>query len=677
MEFFQSEYSRMENYFSPGGFLEKAFPGYELRPQQQQMAQHVRQALLKKSKLLVEAGTGVGKSFAYLIPALIHVLEKKEGPVVVSTHTISLQEQLITKDIPALSKIVPFPFKVALVKGRGNYLSLRRLRVAQKKAFTLLGSEDSLQDLHDLGRWSLNTSDGSLSDLDWEVPSHVWELVQSDSGNCMGRSCKDFGRCFYYQARKGINQADILVVNHALFFADLVARKGGAGILPDYSAAILDEAHTLEDAAVDQFGDKFGEGTFQYFFDRILSQGRKEKGLLAQQDFPISRERLSSLRAATEIFFLNLQNRFQQLLAGTGNLSPENRSVRVREKGLVEDNVSEEFKLLSSSLEEESRNLPEEERMEVLALSDRAADYALRVDDWLGQANAGHVHWMEISGKKTPRLNLCSAPVDVSGVLRDSLFEKSFPVILTSATLSTGGTGGHKSICARLGIDKAEFLELQSPFDFQKQAQLYLYASMPDPATRAREFEDASLSRILQSLEKSNGRAFILFTSYQYMQRMAKALEPWCSQRGYPLIVQGQGLPRNKMVQLFREENNPVLLGVDSFWQGVDVQGETLSNVIITRLPFVVPDLPLTQARQEFIEENGGNPFFDYQIPQAILKLKQGVGRLIRSTTDRGTVLILDPRVITKPYGKSFLKALPKFRTFVDGKELDGSSHHS
>lgn len=671
MEFFQSDYSQVDSFFQKDGFLEKAFPGYETRPQQQQMAQRIHEALGKKSKLLVEAGTGVGKSFAYLIPALIHVLGKKTGPLVISTHTISLQEQLLTKDIPALAKVLPFPFRVALVKGRGNYLSLRRLRVAQKKAPTLLSYEDSIQELFDLGRWALNTKDGSQSDLDWEVSGHVWELAQSDSGNCMGRSCKDFGRCFYYQSRKGINQADILVVNHALFFADLVARSGGAGILPDYSAVVLDEAHTLEDAAVDQFGDRFGEGTFQYFFDRILSQGRKERGLLAQQDFPKSREQLGSLRSASELFFLNLQSWFNKKINQGSSQYQDNRAVRVREKQIVADQVSEEFKLLSSALEEESKSLPEEDRMEVLALSDRAVDYAARVKSWLEQENAGYVHWVEMSGKKVSRLNLCNAPVDVSELLREKLFKKDLPIILTSATLSTGGKSGCTVISSRLGLDEPDFLELQSPFDYQKQAQLHLFASMPDPSAQPREFEEASLGRIIKSLEQSRGRAFILFTSYQYMQRMGKSLEPWCQEQGYPLIIQGQGMPRNKMIELFREAKNPVLLGVDSFWQGVDVQGENLSNVIITRLPFVVPDLPLAQARTEWIEERGGRPFFDYQVPQAILKLKQGVGRLIRSSRDRGTIVILDPRVLTKGYGKGFLRALPRCRTFVDGKELE------
>ncbi|MEY4613442.1 MAG: hypothetical protein RL179_1415 [Planctomycetota bacterium] len=661
----------MDKFFAKEGILASGFAGFEPRLQQSQMAKAVDDALEKGVRLLAEAGTGVGKSFGYLVPVFLSALNKKRTPIVISTHTISLQEQLLLKDIPALQKIIPYPLKVVLVKGRGNYISLRRLRVAQIKAPTLIQSDEFHEQLYRISRWSLDTRDGSKSDMNFEPDGMVWDLVQSDSSNCMGRSCKDYQRCHYYQARRTIASADILLVNHALFFADLSVRGKGASLLPDYGAVIFDEGHMVEDVAIDQLGDNLSQGAFHYLFERLASSGKKERGLLAGDAFFEAKQQLHSARAEVDLFFLNIQNWMNSRAIGdkdSGNFRDAGH-FRVLDKNIVVNNVTDALSELAKNLENASSDLPEEEKIEFQSMADKAVDLGVRVQEWLEQQHNGNVFWLELAGKRALRLNLCRAPVDVAPILKERLFSKDIPIVLTSATLSTGGDEGFKTVKERLGIDKAEALALESPFDYYNQAQLYLFKKIPDPASQPREFEESSLAMICKFLEKSQGRAFVLFTSYQFMQRTGKVLESWCQQRGFPLFVQGQGLTRNRMLDHFRESKNAVLLGVDSFWQGVDVQGDALSNVIITRLPFVVPDLPLAQARHEAIQQKGGNGFYDLQIPQAVLKLKQGVGRLIRSSTDKGMIVILDPRILTKGYGKKFLRALPKCRLFVDEVE--------
>lgn len=645
----------------PEGRIAQRHPAYEARPQQLEMAAAVAHAMTQGQHLVVEAGTGTGKSYAYLVPAILAATAEQgtsgtKRRIIVSTHTISLQEQLIERDIPFLNAVLPVEFSAVLVKGRSNYVSLRRLRGAAQRAHSLFARPEEVDQLQELLGWSRQTGDGSLSDLPFRPLSVVWDEAQSEHGNCLGKNCPTYNECLYYKARRRVWNADVLVVNHALFFSDLALRREGASVLPDYDVVILDEAHTVEQVAADHLGLSISNGQLEYQLNKLFHE-RQQKGLLARDELADAQRQVATVRREVRNLFDDLRHWKETRAASNG---------RVKSPIGIENSVSPALHNLASRIVEFTQPLEkDEEKIEYLSAAERCSGLADTLHAWLQQGQEDNVYWIEQFGNEGHRLRLTSAPIDVGPTLRDELFNKVPSVILTSATLATG-RDDFQFIRQRLGLTKANECRLGSPFDYRTQAKLVLADGMPDPGSQPSDFESAAIERIQRYLDWTKGRAFVLFTSYRMLQNCARRLTPWLSKRNYGLYVQGSDVPRNVLLEKFRNDPAGVLFGTDSFWQGVDVPGEALQNVIITKLPFTPPDDPLLEARVEAIREAGGNPFLEYQVPEAIIKLKQGFGRLIRTRTDTGMVAILDPRIRSKPYGRAFLESLPECELVID-----------
>ncbi len=632
---------------SPEALIAKAIDRYEHRPQQIAMADAVAAAFRERRHLLAEAGTGVGKSFAYLLPAIEQIL-KHQRRVVISTYTIALQEQLIEKDIPALSSAVDGSFKAVLVKGRQNYLSLRRLTQASRRQQAVFSSERDLRQLHKIENWAYDTEDGSLSDLSLHPSPQVWQRVRSEGNNCMGARCEYYDKCFYHSARREAEDADLLVVNHALFFADLALRRQNVTFLPDYDFVVLDEAHNIESVASGHFGLSVSSAQIRFLLNGLFNE-RTGRGFLAMLEDSATVKLVVDAHARADALFSALHQ----------SCSLRGGTARMAKPSGVPNLLGPALKELASALKQMKRGLDrEDDQFEVNSFADRCTDTAEMLDVLLTQSEENYVYWLERSSGHEARTTLHAAPLQVDELLRESLFERTKSVVLTSATMSTGGDDGFAFLRKRLGVSEADELQLDSPFDYAGKVTLHIETGLPEPNDG--RFVEAACGRIEDYLRESHGRAFVLFTSYEALNRSAELLEPFCEEEGMTLLVQGRHLARGRMLTEFKRAESAVILGTDSFWQGVDVPGEALQNVIIVKLPFAVPSQPLIQARIDAIRENGGNPFMEFQLPEAVLKLKQGFGRLIRSQADRGIVVVLDKRIQTKLYGRRFLQALPK-----------------
>jgi ATP-dependent DNA helicase DinG len=764
---------------------------FEPRQQQIEMALAVARTMRSKSHLLAEAGTGVGKSFAYLVPAMLRCLQGET--VVVATNTISLQEQLIHKDVPLLREMVEGvgggqgssgageqgesqasvqwegdadderavrtkpSVRPVLVKGRGNYVSIRRLKLASERQDKMMADPAARRSLHVIEDWARETLDGTLSTLPALERMGVWDKVQSDSGNCMGRKCSNYDRCFYQSARAKMEGANLLITNHALFFADLAMRVQDIGFLPRYDHVILDEAHCVEDVASEHFGRNLAEGRVMHLLT-TLCHPRTGKGYLPQLALiagdPAAVERAMQLaimaQNETRAFFEAVLRATKSPDSGSGFAGGfGNAGGRLRVPGAVDNTITPIFKDLAlrlTTLRDLVKNEPD--KFELNAYAQRAQMIAEDAHVLVEQSLPGCAYWVETSGDDGggfQKVALACAPVEVAALLKEHLFNKDHSVVLTSATLATkttastgtprasvgpqprakansvnaptdgprfvpdgqedrpeaGPTGGDERLEAapaaavgkdtdafahamdRLGAGGADTLQVGSPFDYQNQVEMIVDLSPPseqafDPfdagdteaplarrdwrAGKAKSPVDDPrhiAERVVHHVRETDGGAFVLFTSLSTLRQVARLVREPLSRLGHPVLAQTVDGSRTAILEQFRQDERSVLLGAASFWQGVDVRGRGLRNVIITKLPFDPPDRPLTQARHELIASRGGDAFRQDTMPRAIIRFKQGFGRLIRSASDKGRVVVLDPRLVRSGYGRKFLDALP------------------
>ena len=635
----------LEDIFGREGPLQRALPDFRFRRQQLRMAERIAAALENRTALVVEAGTGTGKTFAYLVPALL-----SGARVLISTGTRTLQDQLFAKDLPLVSAALGRPARVALLKGRANYLCRHRFAQATSQQ-TMEPSRGSEKMLARIERWALTTRSGDLAEVGGLADSHaIWPQITSTRDNCLGQKCDEFARCHVALARRAAQEADVVVVNHHLLLADLALKEDGFGdILGAADAVILDEAHQIPDLAT-QF---FGVSVSSRRIDGVLKDSRAAIARAMQRGEDVGDDPdviVKALRAVEE----DAAQLASQLPHRPGRVAWQEASPELNR---LTGELGQSLHELAVRLGANGANASLEN------VAERASELAIAMDQIAGVIDSDGTRAIEST---TRGFTLSLLPFDIAARFQSLLEARRCAWIFTSATLSLGADFTH--FTGRLGMQQADTLKIESPFDYERQSMLYLPQSMPEPSTS--EFVLAVIDTSVPLIDAARGGAFVLFTSHRALERGAQILrDRWGTESPYRLFVQGEA-PRERLLEEFRADGNGVLLGTTSFWEGVDVKGEALRLVIIEKLPFASPDDPIVKARIEHLQSSGGNAFRDYQLPEAVLALKQGVGRLIRSEEDFGVVVICDPRIVGKGYGRTFLAALPPMTRTRDHDEV-------
>lgn len=630
---------------------------YEERPQQKAMAMAIADCMEAGDHLCVEAPTGVGKSFAYLVPA-VYMAKATGKAVVISTQTIALQEQLIQRDIPVLQNLIEQPFSAALAKGRENYICGHRLMKTCDRHQEYLPSMDLLPEVERIRKWYSDTKEGSRSDLSFNPARQTWSAVCSEPGTCPHEAGGDTQTCHFLRARRKLFGADIIVTNHALFSIDLVMREESSGeqsILPDYVAVIIDEAHTFRDVASSHLGIHVSTYAVTALLNRLYNP-HSGRGMLSGLEADEAQAAAAEARTAADRFFALIVD-----WVGQHSEHPVTYST----PGHIPNQLQRPWENLVECLKEviEDESTDADLALELQSLRTRLRDMYESISAFLNMEREECVYWIELLGHQKQHLAFNCVPIDISETLREIMFNRNFAVVMTSATLAVKHRLDY--FLQYVGGESLRQLVLDSPFDFKEQVDLYVpFNSMPDPKD-SENYTRAASEQIQHFIRQTEGKAFVLFTSYSMMNTIAESLESFFAASRIRLLVQGRDLQRSQMLEQFRDDVNSVIFGTDSFWMGVDVPGDALSNVIIVKLPFQVPTHPLIAARKAQIELDGGNAFRDYFLPEAVLKFRQGIGRLIRSREDSGIVVVLDSRIVRNNYGSIFLESIPDCRRHI------------
>ena len=688
----------IDEFFGKNGKIHKKIENFETRKEQYDMSKYIEKSMNDNVKLIIEAGTGTGKTIAYLLPTLLYALENNMK-LIISTNTINLQEQLINKDIPLVKKIIDKEFKYEIVKGKGNYLCKRKLY-----NITITDDENDTEEekkekniIKNLVAWDENTFTGDKNELKYEVSYKIWEQVNCESDLCLGVKCNYYSKCHFFKARKDISDANMLILNHHMFFADLSIRNEIGfnteySILPNYDIVVFDEAHNIEDTARNYFTYEISRFSFGKLLGNIYNRrvtNTNNSGALirllvflnnnvSQDDYIKIDDMKEEVKKELNNFYdigISILDKImspfaQNLSSGETKIRIDTPKVKNSSFWMEIISLSKDFKESYGSLIKiinkflnniDNFEIEDEEGIifDFQKYYERLKEYYKKFEFIMNSNDPGYVYWLSVNSSKA-NIKIYATPFDISDSLEDNLFNKMDRMIFTSATLAVDNNFEYYKDNIGLKNNKKNKIKekiITSPFDYEKQMKVYVPNDSLDP--NYIEFLDDLEKFIEKSIKKTKGHCFLLFTSYSSLNYLYNKIEKYFNKNDYTLIKQND-YPRHEMIEIFKHSKNPVLFGTDSFWEGVDVQGEQLKSVIIVKLPFKVPNDPVTEAIIENIKKSGKNPFNDYQVPQAVIKFKQGVGRLIRSKDDKGSIIILDNRVIKKIYGKKFLKSLPK-----------------